>query len=62
MTYPEWMSLCDRLLALEGEGIMTDDVPTFDWRESFEWGETPREAVRGAIHVWGVQDDEGTIQ
>lgn len=61
MTYPEWMSLCDRMLALEGEGIMTDDVPTFDWYASFEWGETPGEAVRSALFVWGVQNVEDAI-
>lgn len=48
MTYAEWMSWCDRLFALEAEGRMTEDVD-YDWRAAYEWGETPRDAVHGAV-------------
>lgn len=49
MAYSSWLRICDTITAFVTEGMMTDDFPDYDWRECFEWGESPAAAVSGAV-------------
>jgi len=50
MSYSAWRDLCDKVAALVTEGRLTEDLADDAyWRESWEWGDTPDRAVRGAV-------------
>lgn len=47
--YAAWLRICDWLMALASEGMMTDDFPDYDWLGCWRWGDHPAQAVRGAL-------------
>ena len=54
--YAGWLKLCDWVLGFCAEGMMTDDFPDYDWAACFEWGDSPAQAVSGALYRGGLFD------
>lgn len=52
-TYAAWLKVCDWVTAFVTEGMMTDDFPDYDWRACWHWGDSPTQAVSGAVYsLW----------
>lgn len=47
--YAGWLKLCDWIAGFCTEGMMHDDFPEYDWHDSFDWGDSPAQAVSGAL-------------
>ena len=45
MSYNEWLRKCNALVARKAHGFGIDDLPDWNWYDSYEAGETPEDAV-----------------